>query len=162
VLNLTHDPDQPTWEIEEQIRWLEMLLVERGARPRETRAERFATLQELQLEIIRRTSFEEFEGSLVFSDLNEHRDWWKAVYVDRSWPPDRRELEKARDLADNVSRGDTLRLLTPDEASAWEMVDLSERWGANAYRVDGGQPWYDSPDVTRWEGVDHLVTLRWE
>src|SRR5436305_1571424 len=44
---------------------------------------RDATVQEIQLELIRRTRFNAFDGERVLASLLEHRDLWLAVLLDR-------------------------------------------------------------------------------
>mgnify|MGYP005841592267 CR=1 FL=1 len=42
-----------------------------------------ATCQELQLELIRRRRFHAFDGETVATALQEHRDLWGTVMMDR-------------------------------------------------------------------------------
>lgn len=42
-----------------------------------------ATIQEIQLELIRRRRFHEFDGQRVADCLLQHRDLWEAVMMDR-------------------------------------------------------------------------------
>lgn len=44
-----------------------------------------ATVQELHLELIRRGSFNAFDGKRVVESLLAHRELWEAVVIDR-WP----------------------------------------------------------------------------
>ena len=42
-----------------------------------------ATVQEIQLELIRRTRFNAFDGERVTASLIRHRELWMAVLLDR-------------------------------------------------------------------------------
>src|SRR2546423_15020257 len=44
---------------------------------------REATVQEIQLELIRRTKFNAFDGERVYASLMKHRALWQAVLLDR-------------------------------------------------------------------------------
>jgi len=47
---------------------------------------RDASVQDIQLELIRRTSFNAMRGERVVASLLRHRDLWKAVLLDRQGP----------------------------------------------------------------------------
>jgi hypothetical protein len=95
-----------------------------------------ATVQEIQLELIRRTRFNAFDGERVVASLLAHRQMWEAVMMDRfalsrpgSLPA--MGLIKLRDLEDNFWNVDTLYVLTPDRESAAGIARLAvaEDWG---------------------------------
>jgi hypothetical protein len=44
---------------------------------------REATVQEIQLELIRRTRFNAFDGERIYASLMKHRAYWQAVLSDR-------------------------------------------------------------------------------
>src|SRR5437868_14873092 len=44
---------------------------------------RDATVQEIQLELIRRTRFNAFDGERIYASLMKHRAYWQAVLLDR-------------------------------------------------------------------------------
>ena len=44
---------------------------------------REATVQEIQLELIRRTKFNAFDGERIHASLMKHRTYWQAVLLDR-------------------------------------------------------------------------------
>ena len=44
---------------------------------------RDATVQEIQLELIRRTKFNAFDGERIYASLMKHRSYWQAVLLDR-------------------------------------------------------------------------------
>jgi len=82
---------------------------------------REATVQQIQLELIRRTRFNAFNGKQVVAALRAHPDLWEAVLMDRNSfsNPGRLPsmgLIKWRDLSGNLWNVDTLYVLTPDVA----------------------------------------------
>ena len=114
-----------------------------------------ATVQEIQLELIRRHQHNYFDGEEVAADLMAHREWWEAVLMDAS-----AGLVKLRDLADNFWNVDTLYILATNERSARRLAELGERWLADSVAV------YDEEE-TNWElggGIEQqrLVTMWWD
>jgi len=96
---------------------------------------RNATVQDIQLELIRRTRFNEFDGEQVCALLDQYRGHWQAVLLDRPGVANYAEprllltggLIKLRDLADNVWNADTLYILTHTPAQARELAAVFER-----------------------------------
>jgi hypothetical protein len=95
-----------------------------------------ATVQEIQLELIRRTRFNAFDGERVVGSLLAHRTLWEAVLMDRFCfsNPGRLPsagLIKLRDLADNLWNVDTLYILAPNRDCASRLAHLAETedWG---------------------------------
>src|SRR5437764_5972271 len=91
-----------------------------------------ATVQDIQLELIRRTRFNGADGERVIASLMAHRYLWEAVLLDRLGVsrPGRLPaagLIKLRDLPDNIWNADTLYILTPDEATARKIVEICEK-----------------------------------
>src|SRR5437879_3829495 len=82
-----------------------------------------ASVQEIQLELIRRSSFNEFDGERVLASLMRHRSLWLAVLMDRPGPTD---LIKLRDLPDNHWNVDTLFVLTATQKQARELARIIE------------------------------------
>ncbi len=114
-----------------------------------------ATVQEIQLELIRRHQHNYFEGEEVAEDLMAHREWWEAVLMDTG-----ARLVKLRDLADNFWNVDTLYILAANEHSARRLAELGERCLADTVSV------YEEEE-TRWElggGIEQqrLVTMWWD
>ena len=64
------------------------------------------SFQDLQLEIIRRTSFNELDGEKIHAELLAHRDLWKSALIDRL-----NSLTKLRDLHLDIWNADTLFIL---------------------------------------------------
>jgi hypothetical protein len=95
-----------------------------------------ATVQDIQLELIRRSIFNAFNGEKVVASLLARRDLWEAVILDRfciSRPGHlpAMGLIKLRDLSDNYWNADTLYILTPSPAAAKSLAQTieSEDWG---------------------------------
>jgi hypothetical protein len=94
---------------------------------------RDASVQDIQLELIRRTRFNAFGGERVAASLRAHRDLWTAAILDR--PGTRMGgLIKLRDLSANLWNADTLFVLctTPVAARQLAAVAEAEDWGGEA------------------------------
>lgn len=114
-----------------------------------------ATVQEIQLALIRRHQHNYFDGEEVAEDLMARREWWEAVLMDTS-----AGLVKLRDLGDNFWNVDTLYILATSEANASRLAKLGEKWAADSVTV------YDEEE-TDWElggGIEEqrLVTMWWD
>jgi hypothetical protein len=88
-----------------------------------------ATAQDIQLELIRRRRFNDFDGQAVAAKLMDHRDLWEAAMMDRlalsnfgSLPA--MGLIKLRDLPYNDWNVDTLYLLAPDKEAAKKLAEI--------------------------------------
>ena len=88
-----------------------------------------ATIQDIQLELIRRHRHNLFDGRRIVADLLAHRDWWEGVLLDRM------DLIKLRDLSDNRWNADTLYILATDPRNAWRLAELAEDWHADTVEV---------------------------
>lgn len=101
---------------------------------------RDATVQEIQLELIRRTRFNDFHGDRVCELLNRYHGHWRAVLLDRPGAPNYNRpghlltggLIKLRDLKDNIWNADTLYVLTHTPAQAQELAAAFEEAGMGA------------------------------
>ena len=122
-----------------------------------------ATVQDLHLELIRRSEHNAFHGEQVLADLLAHRHDWLAVVfdtyglaADRGLPA---RLLKLRDLADNVYNADTLYLLAVDEKAAHRLAALAESWGSEPHV-------YSQEDTERALGPsdanERLVQMWWD
>lgn len=87
------------------------------------------TVQELNLELIRRAGFNDFDGTKVSVDLEAHRDWWKGVIIDREGASGI-DLIKLRDIADNFWNADTLFVLVKPGYEE-DMKALADTWSAD-------------------------------
>ena len=93
---------------------------------------RDATVQDIQLELIRRTRFNEFDGERICELLDQYRGHWQAVLLDRPGVPNYNRpgrllmggLIKLRDLADNIWNADTLYVLTHTADQARELAKV--------------------------------------
>ena len=114
-----------------------------------------ATVQEIQLELIRRHQHNYFEGEEVAADLMAHQEWWEAVLMDTS-----AGLVKLRDLKKNLWNVDTLYILTTNEHGARRLARLAERWLADTVTV------YDEEETNSELGggieQQRLVTMWWD
>ena len=88
-----------------------------------------ATIQDIQLELIRRRRFNALNGERVADVLLRHRDLWEAVMMDRiavsnpGYLP-ALGLVKLRDLLYNEWNVDTLYLLTPSKEYAERLAEI--------------------------------------
>lgn len=98
-----------------------------------------ATVQEIQLELLRRTAFNNLDGERIARALLEHRDLWLSVMLDRapiwniqymrlpvSW------LVKMRDMPHNIWNADTLYIVSDsvEKARKLERIATGENhWG---------------------------------
>jgi hypothetical protein len=117
------------------------------------------TVQDLQLELIRRSSYNAFDGPRVLEDLLQRRASWEAVLFDRLGVGV--DLIKLRDLADDCWNVDTLYVLAKDERSARELAELEEPWAADVVMV------HDAAHTARAlgrspMGSERLVTFWWD
>jgi hypothetical protein len=95
---------------------------------------REASVQDIQLELLRRTRFNDLDGEKVLASLLKHRDLWLAVLLDRPGVPDYAEpgplllagLLELRDLPDNIWNADTLFILTRTRLLARELARIAE------------------------------------
>ena len=108
----------------------------RESEPAQGRLLTEASVQEIQLELIRRTQFNAFDGPRVVAALERHQELWEAVLMDRmgfSEPGGlpRAGLIKLRDLPKGYWNVDTLYILCPDAACARRLGELAETegWG---------------------------------
>jgi hypothetical protein len=96
---------------------------------------RDATVQEIQLELLRRTRFNDMDGERIVASLLAHSDLWLAALLDRPGVPNYSEqrrlltggLIKLRDLRYNRWNSDTLFLLTPTHEKARQLAAVIER-----------------------------------
>jgi hypothetical protein len=100
---------------------------------------RAASVQDIQLELLRRTSFNALDGERVAASLLQHRALWLAALLDRPGVANYAEpgfllisgLIKLRDLPDNLWNADTLFLLTRTRDQARQLARIAEEedWG---------------------------------
>ena len=93
-----------------------------------------ASVQEIHLELLRRTKFNALDGGRIAASLLQHRDLWLAVILDRPGIPNYREprlllscgLIKLRDLPEDFWNADTLFILTRTHAHARQLGEIAE------------------------------------
>ena len=131
---------------------------------------RDATVQDIQLELLRRTQFNALDGERVVSSLMQHRELWWAALLDRPGVPNYSEpshllmsgLIKLRDLPDNLWNADTLFLLTKTSAQAAQLAKIieDEDWGGEVYLHD------DREEIDRALGTGRddygLISVWWD
>lgn len=99
-----------------------------------------ATVQEIQLELIRRSKFNSFDGKAVCDLLRTHQALWRGVIFDRPGLPNYAEptrllmsgLIKLRDIEDDIWNVDTLFVLTHTIDGARELATAFEESGTGA------------------------------
>lgn len=89
------------------------------------------TVQDIYLELIRRTQFNEFDGEKVYGSLMLHRDLWQAVIMESAFGAGMEPagLMKLRDISQDFWHVDTLYILTADSATAHKFVEIIEAEG---------------------------------
>jgi hypothetical protein len=95
---------------------------------------RDATVQDIQLELLRRTTFNALDGEKVVASLLKHRELWESFLLDRPGVPGYAEprslliggLIRLRDLADNIWNADTLYILTRKRDHARQLARIIE------------------------------------
>ena len=115
---------------------------------------REATVQEIQLELIRRTKFNAFDGGQIYASLMKHRAYWQAVLLDRPGLANYQKprhlllmgLIKLRDLNDNIWNADQLFILTATREQAVQLARIIEEddWGGEKPIVYDNQEEIDS------------------
>ena len=102
---------------------------------RESTSLRDASVQEIQLELLRRTKFNALDGERIADSLLRHRDLWLAAILDRPGVPNYREpspllsleLIKLRDLDQNFWNADTLFILTRTHELARQLGEIAQK-----------------------------------
>jgi len=102
-----------------------------------------ASVQDIQLELLRRTSFNALDGEKVCASLLKHRHLWRAALLDRPGIANYAEpgllliagLIKLRDLPGNLWNADTLFVLTPTRREAERLAQFAEEedWGGEVH-----------------------------
>ena len=122
-----------------------------------------ATVQDIHLELIRRSEHNAFHGERVLAGLLAHRQDWQAVLfdtyglaTDRGLPA---RLLKLHDMVYNDYNADTLYILAVHAEAAQRLVTLAESWGAEPHI-------YNQADTERALGTsctnERLVQMWWD
>lgn len=131
---------------------------------------RDVSVQDIQLELLRRTRFNALDGERVCASLLKHRSLWLAALLDRPGVADYTRpgrlltagLIKLRDLPDNIWNADKLYLLTPTHGDAEQLARIAEEedWGGEV-RV-----YHDQEEIDRALGTGRedfgLVSVWWD
>ena len=122
-----------------------------------------ATVQDIHLELIRRSEHNAFHGERILADLLAHRQDWQAVLFDTYGLATDRELParllKLRDMPYNDYNADTLYILAVNTEAAHRLTALAEPWGAEPHI-------YNQEDTERALGTgctnECLVQMWWD
>jgi hypothetical protein len=131
---------------------------------------RDASVQDIQLELLRRTSFNALDGERVSTSLLKHRNLWLAVLLDRPGVPNYAEPGhlltsgsiKLRDVPDNFWNADELFILTPTRQAADQLARIVEEedWGGQV------QVYKDQAEIDRAVGTGRqelgLLSVWWD
>jgi hypothetical protein len=128
------------------------------------------SVEDIQLELLRRAQWNALDGERVLASLLAHRGLWLAALLDRPGLPNYAEpthllmsgLIKLRDLPDNFWNADTLFLLTPTRDKARELARIikEEDWGGEVWVCEDQQ----EIDRALGTGCDEygIVTVWWD
>ena len=105
-----------------------------GSCPNGKPAKGITKIQAIQLELLRRSSFNELDGAQVARDLLSHRQLWCSALIDRLGND---ALIKLRDLDDDYWNVDTLYILSSG-ANDPALARLAGRWHPDARSWVGG------------------------
>lgn len=130
---------------------------------------RDASVQDIQLELVRRTGFNALDGERVHASLLKHRHLWSAALLDRPGAPNHAEpgllpisgLIKLRDLPDNFWNADTLFILTPTRREAKQLAAITEEeWGGEVHVYEDQAETDRALDIGRQEFG--LLSVWWD
>ena len=82
------------------------------------------SIQDINLELIRRASFNEFDGEKVVNALNANKELWESAYMTRF------DLIPLRDMSNNSWNIDTLYILAKKGQTA-KLISLAKQWSAD-------------------------------
>lgn len=124
-----------------------------------------ATVQELQLELLRRNCTDGLIGKRVFESLLAHRDLWVGAILDRLyvWENTPRHLPlmmmiKLRDLEDDFWNADTLYVLCRGRENLDQLQNIADaEWGGEVRIHD------DPQELSRALGAldDYFILSVW-
>jgi hypothetical protein len=117
-----------------------------------------ATVQQMQLELIRRRRFNRFDGGRILNDLLDQRRLWEAVMLDA---PEPLSMIKLRDMSANLWNTDTLFILAVDEESAQRLAGNAEAWLADTVDVLDARETQAELGMSD-SGARRLVTMWWD
>jgi hypothetical protein len=129
---------------------------------------RSATVQDLQLELIRRTQRNALDGEVVVRSLMRKRELWTAVLLDRLYLWDQTSLHlpiggliKLRDLPDNYWNADTLYILCESREAATKLMSMAaDEWGGEPILCDNKDE--VSRSLGSWHEDNYIVRVWWD
>lgn len=93
-----------------------------------------ATVQDLQFELMKRASFNSFDGEMVVNDLKKHPELWDGVVMSRGAYNSSINLICLRDIKDNLWNVDTVFILCKED-NVDKMVGICKMWDADEVDV---------------------------
>jgi len=130
--------------------------------------EKINKTQKLVFELMKKATFNEFDGKKVVKDLIENRDLWRAVVMDReAYSPYNEsllviDLIKLRDLEADVYNVDTVFILPADGDEVMRKLEtLAKSW--NADEID----WITGKEANRCLGIggfkgEKILRIWWD
>ena len=120
-----------------------------------------ATVQEIHLELIRRSQHNLFDGEDVLEDLLGQQVLWKAVLFDRpGLDTGGSGLIKLRDMHADFYNVDTLYILATSAAAAQRLAQFGETWFADWVEVLDAEATQHALGSSYEDG--QLVTMWWD
>ena len=119
-------------------------------------------VQELQFELIKIATFNEFDGHKVVEDLKRNKHLWDGVIMDRFDPIKLGDINliKLRDIKYNCWNVDTLYILTDNERVN-ELESLVGEWNADSIDVISGMQAQDLMGYYDKEDKDTVILKVW-
>jgi len=121
-------------------------------------------IQKLQFELMKKSSFNSFNGKKVVESLMGNRDLWKGVIFDRAGyclnnkvVGEYISLIKLRDIEDNIWNADTLFIL-PSGKDDKKLKKIAETWSADEVTWENNGDQYDLG--SRGSKYDDMKILR--
>lgn len=93
-------------------------------------------IQELQLQLIELSSFNNFDGEAVSKDLKDNKELWRGAIMGRFGGY--AVLLPLRDIENGCWNVDTL-MITPVKGKEMELIQLAHTWGADEVDWIGGE-----------------------
>jgi len=127
-----------------------------------------ATIQDIQLELIRRRKFNEFDGPKVVESLRRHRNLWQSVFMSmEQFVADGQEmpwlsLRPLLSMMQNRWQADTMFALCPTLADAEELreVAIAEDWRFDEDAIVSGKTLSDAIGITPFHAF--VLRLWWD
>ena len=107
--------------------------------------------QELQFELMKKASFNNFHADQVVGDLKANTHLWDAALMDRC------SLITLRDLAEDIWNVDTLYILTSMKSE--QLYELARAWNPSSLR------WIEGDEATEmldaYVSGDYILCVWW-